>query len=130
MQSIGLTTMADVEVISAYTATNQTIPAVAAAPGWYVVGVMFLRTSVQDARLEIIGAVTDVSLEMNVRLFDMEAAAPVSGSDAKIVGSVLDARSVSGLFALIGQRKYQFLAQVVGGVSSSLFGNLKSATLI
>jgi len=129
MQTIGLTTSTQVEVISAYTATNQTISAVAAEPGWYVIGAFFLSIDVEDAQLEAIGAVSDPSLVMNVRLFDMTDGEPVSGAQVSL-SSMLDTRVLSGLFSLSGQRTYQMQAETIGGSGGTLFGTLKAATLL
>jgi hypothetical protein len=128
MEGIGLTMTDQIEIISAYTATNQTIAAVAAEPGWLVVGAFNLPIG-SAARLQIIGEVSDPSLVMNVRLFDMTAVAPVSGSNASLATTV-DSTATSGVITLMGGREYQIQAEVVGNAGAAYFGSMKSATLI
>jgi hypothetical protein len=122
--SIGLSAGTTVEIISAYTATNQQLPAVPAEPGWYVVGTFYLPISAR-ARLEIIGSVSDAGLTLRGRIFDMTDGAEISGSHAE-TSSVLDDRETSGFVDLTGGRVYQIQAEVIG---PSGFGCVKSATL-
>ena|ERR1700733_14377209 len=128
MSGIGLTTTPSVEIISTYTATNQRVPAVAVAPGWYVVGAEYLASSADGARLQMIGAVSDPSLTLSVRLFDVTAGAPVSGALAS-VSALADARAISGPFSVIATHLYQFQMQVVGGAGDAFFGVMNSASL-
>lgn len=128
MTTPGLTSDSTIEIISAYTATNQTIAAVASAPGWHVVGLFFLPVNA-TCRLEALGGVSDDSLVMTVRLFDLTAVAAVSGSEATI-DKIADERETSGVITLAGGRNYQIQAQVLGGAGADLYGSLKGATLI
>lgn len=125
-QTIGLTTENQVEVISAYTATNQQLRSVATTPGWYVVGSFYLPIS-SPARLEAIGLVSAAGITLRVRLFDLVACAPVDNSTVEIVAMKIDTRVVSESIDLIGKRLYQIQAEVVGAEG---FGVVAAATLI
>lgn len=127
--SIKQTSSAEVEVISAYSAPNTFLAGVAATPGWHVVGSFFVALAAEDVRLEAIGIVSDASLRMRVRLFDLKDLEVLDGS-LTILESLVDARATSGLFDLPGARTYQIQAEVIGGAGDTLFGVLKSATLI
>jgi hypothetical protein len=119
---------ADTEIISAYAAAMQQVPAVAAAPGWFKVGSFYLPKSLERCRLEVIASVSDDDLTGTVRLYDSTVEAPVSGSDVSITSlSVETARS--GGFSLVGDRTYFIQMQVVGASGDDQFGVLDTASL-
>lgn len=128
---LALTPDLEVQVLSAYVAGLHDIDAVVATPGWYVAGA-FRMPETEDVRLEIIGNVSDVSLTLRSRLFAVRAddgtviAAPVSGSLAQLSVTVTS-RALSGIFTLPGGVLYEIQFEIVGGASTSLFGNLVAA---
>lgn len=128
-RGIETTSSAQVEIISAYSAPQQSFVAVAVTPGWFVAGAFFMPASVDETRLEMIGAVSDASLKMRARLFDLVANEPVDGSIAQLA-TTTDSRTTSGLVELTGGRSYQIQVEVTGAAGDGLFGILKSATLI
>lgn len=125
MQSIATTTGARVEVISAYAATNQTVDAVDEVSAWNVIGSFYLPLTT-SARVELVGLVSGAPLVLSMRLFDLTAAAPVSGTTVAVDGTA-EERAVSGTVQLQGGRIYQFQAEVLG---ASGFGVVKNATLV
>jgi hypothetical protein len=127
MQTIALTTSPQVEIISAYATTNQTLPAVSASPGWYVLGAFFMPVT-HDVRLETIGVVSHAGLTLRVRLFDLTEAKPISGTLVELT-ELVDTRRRSGLVNLKGNRAYQVQAECIGGGPSG-FAVVKTATLV
>ncbi len=127
MSGFGTTQTDSLEVITAYIAQSGEIPAVAADPGWRVLGAFFLPIS-SSARVELIGSVSNVILTLTVRLFDMTTGAPVSGSTVQVV-TTTDDRELSGVFQLLGGHLYQFQAEVTGAAGTAYFGKVKSASL-
>lgn len=116
-----------VEVIAAYSASNQQIPGVAAAPAWVVIGAFYMPMT-SDVRLEAIASVSDAGLVLTCRLFDVDGAAPVSGSDTPATSSTVDGRMLSGAFALPGGKVYQVQAQCIGNSGESAI--IRSASLV
>lgn len=131
MKTIELTTNAQVEIITAYVAPNTHVEAVAATPGWYVAGSFFVGSKAENARLEAIGVVSDASVTMHVRLFDLTDAEPVVGSTINIQ-SLVDSRGTSALFDVAAGHTYQIQVEAIGGAGGDddLFGILKSANLL
>lgn len=127
MNTLSLTDTAEIEVLATYAAPEKAIPAVAAEPGWYVVGA-FRMPVASDVRVEAYGSVSDASLLLRVRLFSLTEVEPVSGSEAT-TSSTIDVRMLSGLFNLAAG-EYQMQAEAVGGVGEGLFGALKTMTVI
>lgn len=128
MQGFALTETAEIEVLAAYSAPQQAIAAVAASPGWYVVGAFFLQTSA-TLKLELVGAVSHASLTMRARVFDLTSNQPVSGISVSISGatSTTDQKVLSGPAPLTGNRTYQIQAEVTGNAGGSYFGVVRSA---
>lgn len=124
---IGLTTENEVEVINAFTATNQQLPVVAAEPGWYVVGSFWLTASAL-ARLDVVGCVSNDGNTLRVRLFDLDpdVNAPVAGSQVEIEDAI-DTHVVSTPLQLTGRRIYQVQAEAIGPDG---FAVVKSAQLV
>jgi len=129
MSGIGVTGGAQVEIISAWTMSNEIVLAVAADPGWYVKGSFKPNVSTDEARLQLIGSVSDASLTLKVRIFDITAGAPVDGTLIQL-SSLVDVEAVSAVFPLVGGRTYQVQAEVVGNAGDAYFGVMRSATLI
>ncbi len=125
-QAISLTEKATVEIIAAYTATNQAFPAVAAAPGWYVVGSFFMPKA-SPARLECEGLVSAVANVLTMRLVDVLTGIPVGGSTTEGISAMVDTRKLSGSFELAGGKTYQMQAQIIG---PSGFGVVRAASLV
>lgn len=125
MRTIALTSGQTVEIISSFAATNKSIPAVSASPGWHVVG--SFRVPVEaKGRLDVVGIVSSGSLTMRVRLFDLTTAGVVAGSLSELASATVDTYARSGTFVIPGGRLYQVQAEVTGGAG---FGVLKSAQL-
>ena len=124
MRSIGITTGRTVEIISAYAASAQPIPAVPSSPGWFVVGSLYLPVS-SPAQLEAIGFALP-GVAMHVRLFDLTGTSPVTGSVVTI-NTPIDTRVLSGILQLAGNRTYQIQAEAIGPTG---FAMLKSAQLV
>jgi hypothetical protein len=122
MQGFALSSSPELEVLSAYSAPQDEIPAVAASPGWHVVGAFFLEGAA-TLKLELIGSVSDSALAMRARLFDLATNQPVSGILPTIV-SETDVRVLSAAVELAGNRTFQIQVEVTGG---SGFGVVRSA---
>lgn len=130
-QGYALTEKVETEIVSAYAAGAGEVPAVAAAPGWFVRGSFYLPKSLAKTQLEAIGCVSATGLVGTVRLYDPTTGvdAPVSGSDVSLTGTSL-ARALSGTFELTGNRTYLVLVQFVGAVGDDKFGTLGTASLV
>jgi hypothetical protein len=130
LQGYALTAEISTEVVSAYAASLQSVPAVVSAPGWFVVGSFFLPLSVQ-ARLEAIAAVSAPGLTGTLRLYDPSPGvdAPVSGSDVQFTTED-HARVLGGAVTLQGNRTYRLQMQVVGATGFDKFGSLHTASLV
>lgn len=120
----------DTEVVCAYAASQQQVPAVAAAPGWYKIGAFYLPKDLK-CRLDVIAFVSAVGLTGTARLYDPTAGtdAPVSGSDISFT-NLTDARSLSGSFSLVGNRTYLIQVQGVGAAGPTKFVVLNTASLV
>ncbi len=127
MRSIGLTGGTEVEIITAYTATNQPVDAVVAGPAWVVIGAFYMPMGGQ-VQLEAIGLVSLGTVALTLKLFDVTAADDVSGSLTAQISSLLDSRAVSGSFNVVGGRVYQIQAQAIGPLPE--FAIVHSAQLI
>lgn len=121
--SISTTNATNVEVISAYAASNQQLPAEPTAPAWIIIGGFYMPVTA-DVKIEAVGSIADGALTLAVRLFDVTAAAPVSGSLTENIDSAVDERVLSGAFELAGGRVYQMQAQCIG---PSGFGIVRTA---
>ncbi len=129
MQGFALTTEQIIEVLSVYATAEQYIDAVAATPGWYVIGGFSMPASA-DVRVDLIGSVSAASLTVRVRLFCVTTGAvgAVSGSEAQL-SSTLDTQAFSGVVSLVGGRAYQLQAEVTGFAGAIYFGVVRRATL-
>lgn len=126
MEGIALTTDELVEVLSTYSALEQAIPAVASAPGWFVVGAFKLSSSVRAA-IGLIASVSDESLTLTARIYDLTT---LSSVGSVTLQSKTDQHVTSGGMNLVGGHLYQMQIQVVGGAGSLLFGSLKQMNLV
>jgi len=129
MQGFALTLEQIIEIISVYATAEQYIDAVAATPGWYVIG-GFTMPATADLRTDVMGSVSDANLQERVRLYCVSpgSVGPVSGSEATL-NSLTDIQAFSGVVTLTAGRVYQFQAEVTGGAGAGLFGSVRRATL-
>lgn len=130
MPGFALTQEQIIEILSVYATAERIIDAVAATPGWHVIGAFTMPASA-DVLVDVVGSVSDDSaLTLRVRLFDITpgSVGPVSGSTASTT-SETDVRFTSGSITLTGGHLYQFQAEVTGGSGSSLYGAVRRATL-
>lgn len=129
MQGLALTTEQIIEILSVYATADQAIDAVAATPGWNVIGAFTMPASA-DVLVDLLGSVSNASLTLKVRLYCVTPThvGVVSGSTAQI-DSTTDVQAFSGVVSLVGGRAYQFQAEVTGAAGSGLFGNARRATL-
>jgi hypothetical protein len=127
MQGFALTQEQIIEIISVYSSAAQSILAVAAEPGWNVIGAFPMPTTA-DIRLDVIGSVSDPTLTMECRVYCVTPGfvGEVSGSRAQL-NSTVDVEVFSGHFPLTGGRLYQMQCQVVGNVGDGYFGLVRRA---
>src|SRR5690606_25730797 len=78
MSGFAVEKVTSLEVVAAWVAPKRVVPAVASSPGWYVMGEYYLPKSTM-AQLDVVGCVSDASLTLRARLWDVQAAAPVPG---------------------------------------------------
>lgn len=116
-----------VDIISMYSSSARSILAVAAAPGWEVVGT-FPMPATADLRLDLIGSVSDLSLTMTALLYCVTPGfvGEVANSRAAL-SSTIDTETFSQKVTLTGGRLYQVWAQVVGNAGDDYFGQVRRA---
>jgi hypothetical protein len=118
----------DTEIVSAYAAASQSFPAVAAAPGWFVLGSFFLPKTVKT-RLEFIGNLSSASISGEVKIVDSTTGLDVSGS--LIAFTLLtEVRYLSGVFEVLGQTPYSIVAQATGAAGGDKFFSVRTASLV
>jgi hypothetical protein len=129
MSGFALTQEQIIEILSVYATAEQYLDAVAATPGWYVIG-GFTMPATASLRTDVLGSVSDASLTERVRLYCVTpgSVGVVSGSEASL-NSLTDVRAFSGVISLTGGRVYQFQAEVTGNAGSAYFGVVRRATL-
>jgi hypothetical protein len=115
------------EVITTFSATEQAVPAVAATPGWFVVGAFRMRASMRIL-LSAIVSVSDTALTLRGRLFDLTAAVPVPIFLS--TQSMVDEYVQSGPAELTGGHVYQMQVEVVGDGGEEFFGSVKNVGLV
>lgn len=127
MQGFALTTEQIIEIISAYSAPEREVDAVAATPGWNVIGA-FPMPATAKLRLDVIGSVSHASLTLRCRLYCVTpgAVGVVSGSEV-VITSQSDVEAFSGVVDLVGQRLYQIQCEVTGAAGTGLFGVVRRA---
>jgi hypothetical protein len=127
LSGVALTTEQTIDILSLYSSAAQSILAVAAEPGWNVIGA-FPMPITADIRLDVIGSVSDPSLMMSVRVYCVTpgSVGVVSGSLVKLA-SLIDTEVFSGVFTLTGGLLYQVQAEVVGAAGDSFFGLVRRA---
>lgn len=127
-ESFALTEAASTQIVTAYAAPSTTIPAVAATPGWHVVGQFFLPLSC-EGKLDVQACVSDASLVGRVRLYDVTAGEVVSGSLVSYAGILVVTRKLSGAVELTGQHNYQIQAECTGDSGDDFFMVIQTASL-
>jgi len=125
-EGLKLTAAEIIEVISTFTATEQAIPAVAASPGWYVVGAFKMRATMLVYLAGVV-SVSHASLTLRARLFDLGELLPVAIQLS--TQSLVDVYASSGEAELVGGHVYQMQIEVVGNAGEQYFGSMKSLTL-
>lgn len=127
MQGLELTTEQIIEILSVYATAEQYIDAVAATPGWTVIGA-FTMPATADVLVDVLGSVSNVALALRVRIYDITpgSVGAVSGSTAQL-NSTTDTQAYSGVVSLVGGHKYQFQAEVTGLAGSAYFGVVRRA---
>lgn len=132
-QGFALTNASSIEVVAAYAAPQTTVPAVAATPGWQVLGAFYLPKSC-SARLDALMVVSDDSLTCRVRLYDVTADTSLSAAARVIAGGVSTSsttitRQLGGVVALKAGHTYQIQAEVIGDSGDTYFGVVPTATI-
>jgi len=129
MQGLALTQEQIIEILSVYATAEQYIDAVAATPGWNVIGGFTMPASA-DVLVDVIGAVSNAALALRVRLYCTTSGSvgAVSGSEAQLA-TTTDSQAFSGVVSLVGGRTYQFQAEVTGAAGTGYFGAVRRATL-
>lgn len=127
LSGLALTTQQILEIISMYSSAQESIIAVAAEPGWNVIGAFPMPTTA-NVLLDVIGSVSDSSLTMTTRVYCVTPGfvGEVSGSRVQL-SSTIDTEVFSAQFALTGSRLYQVQAEVVGAAGDDFFGMLRRA---
>jgi hypothetical protein len=111
-------------------ASTQPIASQGVEPGWYVIGAFYLSTAITNATLETIGGVSDPSLTLTVRLFNLTTVSEVTGSRASIT-SIPDIRALSSVIAsLPGNTVYQVQAEAISDFpGDAVFAVVKSVEI-
>jgi hypothetical protein len=127
MQGFALTQEQIIEVLSVYATAERQIDAVAATPGWNVIGAFFMPATAV-IRVDLLGSVSHASLTLRVRLYCVSpgSVGVVSGSEASL-NSLTDVQVFSGNVELTGKRNYQFQAEVTGSSGIDRFGIVRRA---
>lgn len=128
LQGYALQAEADTEIVSAYAASMQNVPAVTVAPGWFKIGAFYLPKDLA-CRLDVIGHVSSAGLAGTARLYDPVAGAPVSGSDVPF-SALTDSRFLSSQLQLTGNQLYLILVQCVGATGVTKFAVVNTASLV
>lgn len=129
IQGAALTPAPSTEVVTAYAAPPFLVPAVEESPGWHVIGAFSLPLSV-NARVHVLGCVSDEDLTLRVRLYCITEGSVgiVSGSTVTIT-STTPVEQHSGVVGLTGGRDYQYQAECTGGEQLKDFGVVSEASL-
>lgn len=127
LSGLALTTQQTIEILSLYSSSERSIPAVVAEPGWWVIGGFPMPTTA-TIRLDLLASVSDLTLTMTVLIYCTQEGfvGEVSGSRVQL-SSVTDKQVFSGQFELVGGRTYQFRAQVTGNAGENFFGSIHRA---
>jgi hypothetical protein len=122
LSSLALTLQQTIEILSLYATSNEPILAVAADPGWNVIGGFPMPTTA-DILLDLFGSVSDPSLTMIGRLYCVTPGfvGEVSGSRVQLT-STIDTEEFSSQFTLPGNMLYQVQVEVIGNSGDSYFG--------
>lgn len=131
-QGFALTQAASLEIVAAYAAPQTMVPAVAATPGWQVLGAFFLPKST-TARIDALMMVSDPSLTCRVRLYD--ATPGEMNPSARVVPGFASSQSTTAIrrlgpvVPLTGGRLYQLQCEVTGDAGNDYFGVVPTATI-
>lgn len=114
------------QILDLFATGQERVDAVAVAPGWTTIG-GFKMPQTTDMRLDAIGAVSDPSLSMTVRLYCVTpgAVGVVPGSITDPITSTTSVEALSPAFTLPGNRLYEVQAQVVGNIGPQYFGTVR-----
>ena len=126
-RSVGLTSGATVEIITAYAVANASVSASTPSPPWVVIGGFYMPQDA-PATLEAVGSVSLAGVSLILRLWDVAASAVVAGSTTEAINGTTDARRLSSSFVLVGGKIYQIQAQCLG--ASPQTGVVRCAQLI
>jgi hypothetical protein len=112
-------------------AVNETIPSVAATPGWIIISEFDLDALPASAVLDGIMLVSQAALTGRLRLYDVTGAAAVAGSTLSTVSLTGERLTSADLAAaLVLNRRYQIQAECTGGVAPSDWAVVRYATVI
>ena len=127
LSGLALTKEETIEILSLYATSQQPVLAVAADPGWNVIGSFPIPTTA-DIRLDVTASVSDPSLTLIVRMYCVTPGftGEVSGSRVQL-NSTIDAEVFSAQFTLTGGRLYQVQAEVTGNAGDNYFGYVRRA---
>lgn len=125
-QGFAVESATSVEIVAAWTTPATVVSAVAASPGWRVIGEYYLPKSCA-ARLDVVHLVSAVGLTSRVRLWDtLDGAVPGSVE----TGAVVPTRSLGGMVQLTGGRTYQIQAECTGAAPAyDKFSAVLAATI-
>lgn len=125
-QGFAVESATSVEIVAAWTTPATVVSAVAASPGWRVIGEYYLPKSCA-ARLDVVHLVSAVGLTSRVRLWDTHDGSAVPG--AVETGAVVPTRSLGGMAQLTGGRTYQIQAECTGASGETKFSRILTATI-
>lgn len=131
-QGFALEEASTIEVIAAYSAPQTQVPAVAATPGWQVLGAFWLPKTTK-ARLDALMMVSDATLTCRVRLYDATPGAIAAAS--RIVPGYASTQSTTmeqrkgPVVTLTGGHLYQIQCEVTGDTGDDMFGVVPTATI-
>ena len=127
IEGLALTTELLFEVLSNYAAPAQSIPAVSATPGWYVVGGFAMPINF-TARLSALASVSNGALTLRGRLYDVTT--PGALDAVLFTQSLVDQVVLSPEFDLKSGHSYQMQIEVTGGAGDAYFGILRNMQLV
>lgn len=127
-EGLALSDAERIEIISMYATSARQVDAVAADPGWEVIGGFPMRASA-DVRLSVLGSVSDPSLTLTALLYCVSVGfeGEVSGSRAVLTGNTIDAEAFSARCTLSGGRLYQVWIEVTGASGLAFYGQVRRA---
>lgn len=132
MTNFALEEASTTEVVAAFTAPQEVIPAVGSGEtnGWYAVGAFSPHISVTNVRLEGYGWVSTSGMTLQIRLWDTQALVALASVVSIVSTSLVSRKGIAT--NLIGGRTYQIQARALSANVSpveSEFGTMASATI-